>query len=173
MGWGNQFCTLSKCVCACLIKNDNKFLMAKYWLFNLVSPRMSSLLIRICKYSYRTAFPAVHLEEGCDICYTQLVTSFYSDWLFCLNCAFGTGYVGTGSTKKQKKKHAGWLKTICSTQEAAPLTLKVCELMFCGSAAFYPWSSSKNTAFLSRISEPTSNINLGVFYLFNWFLCVF
>jgi len=40
--------------------------MAKYWLFLFVAPRTSSLLIRICKYSYRTAVTAVPLEEGYD-----------------------------------------------------------------------------------------------------------
>lgn len=103
----------------------------------------------------------------------QATTSnfIFSDLVFCLNCAFGTGYVGTGSTKKQNKKHAGWLKTLCSTQEAAPLAPKVCELMFCGSAGFHPWSSSKNTVFTRTLFNLTSNINV-FSHLFTWFLWV-
>lgn len=113
--------------------------MAKYWLLFFVGPRTFSLLIRIWKFNYSTAVPAVPLEEGYDMfCNPQQVISFFPDLLFCLNYAVGTGHVGTGSTKKQSKKHAGSLKTHCSTQEAAPLAPEVCELMFCGSAGFHP-----------------------------------
>lgn len=98
---GNQFCTLRKCVCACLIKNDNKFLVAKDWLFYLVSPRKSSLLTRISKYSYRTAIPAAPLEEGCDICNTQLLISFFSNLLFCLN--FALEQVMWGQFQKRRR----------------------------------------------------------------------